>query len=321
LTGATGFVGSHVAEALSRAGIRVRALIRKTSDARRIREFGVECIECALTDQTGLARAVEGTAAVIHLAGLTRARTDEEYHRTNVAATEALVRAVVGAEDRPHRFVFLSSLAAVGPSYGGRPVRPEDEPRPLTAYGRSKQAGEAACLGVAADVEVVVLRAPAVYGPRDRDLYQFFRLAARGFLPMPTGPARPLQLVHVEDLADAVLRAATVPGATGIMHIAEDRAHAWEEIARMVARAVGRRARIVKIPAALISRVAAWSEWWAGITGAATIFNRDKARELLAPGWLCETEHARMQLGFVARVPLAEGLERTAIWYRNEGWL
>jgi nucleoside-diphosphate-sugar epimerase len=178
-----------------------------------------------------------------------------------------------------------------------------------------------AVLEAAGDVEVVVLRAPAVYGPRDRDLFQFFRLAARGVLPVPTGPARPLQLVHVQDLADAVVRAATVPAATGILHVAEARAHPWEDVAHMVARAVGRRARIVRVPASLIAMGAAVSEWLANSIGTATIFNRDKARELLAPGWTCETDEARTRLGFVARIPLEEGLRLTAEWYRNEGWL
>jgi dihydroflavonol-4-reductase len=167
----------------------------------------------------------------------------------------------------------------------------------------------------------VILRAPAVYGPRDRDLLHFFRLAARGILPVPTGPARPLQLIHVEDLADAVVRAGIAPDAEGIFHVAEDAAYAWLEVVRLVAAAVGVRGRVIRVPTALV-RAAGWASETVGhVTGRASIFDRDKARELLAPGWLCDIEPARRKLGFQPRILLPEGLSGTALWYRNEGWL
>jgi nucleoside-diphosphate-sugar epimerase len=227
----------------------------------------------------------------------------------------------MAADPRPRRLVYMSSLAAAGPSLNGRPVQVGDTPRPLTAYGRSKLAGEVACEAAARHVELTILRASAVYGPRDQDLYHFFRLAKRGILPVPMGPPRPLQLIHVTDLADAVVKAATVPGARGTVHVAERAAYAWEDVARKVAEAVGGRARVVRIPEGAVRLAAGVSETLSRWAGASTIFNRDKARELLAPGWLCETEAARELLGFEAAIPLTEGLRSTAQWYREEGWL
>ena len=119
----------------------------------------------------------------------------------------------------------MSSLAAVGPS-NGAPVDRRCEPRPLTAYGRSKLAGERVLLEVADRIEVVILRAPAVYGPRDAEMLRFFRMARRGVLPVPGGPDRPLQLVHVQDLARAVAAAVFAPDARGVYHVADERAHA-----------------------------------------------------------------------------------------------
>jgi nucleoside-diphosphate-sugar epimerase len=320
VTGATGFVGSHVAEAFMRAGVPVRALVRSTSDTRRLERAGVELVVASLTDAAALAEAVRGTSAVVHLAALTRAKNEAEYHRVNAEGTAVLARAAARNGSGSRRFVYLSSLAAVGPPHEGRPVRPDDTPRPLTAYGRSKLAGEEVVGGVDS-LRSIILRAPAVYGPRDRDLYQFFRMAALGVLPVPTGPHRPLQLIHVEDLAEAVLRAATASDAGGVVHVAEPLAYPWETVGRMVADAVGKRARVVRVPAGLIAMAAAISESVARMSGGATIFNRDKARELLAPGWLCETDTAREKLGFETRIPLARGLNETAQWYRNEGWL
>lgn len=320
VTGATGFVGSHVVEACARQGIAVRALVRRPSAAPRLRELGAEVVEGSLSDVAALRAATQGAGAIVHLAALTRARGDAEYHGVNADGTARLAEIAAETSEGPRRFVYLSSLAAVGPARDGRPVRPDDTPAPLTAYGRSKLAGERVLAG-RPDIEAAILRAPAVYGPRDRDLYRFFQLAARGLLLVPTGPARPLQLVHVEDLADAVIRATTARSAAGIVHIAEPAAYAWEEVGRMVAEAVGRSARVIRVPAAMIAAAAACSESFALLGGQASIFNRDKARELLAPGWLCETDAARERLGFEAAIPLHEGLRRTAQWYRNEGWL
>jgi nucleoside-diphosphate-sugar epimerase len=321
LTGATGFVGTHVAGAFLRAGLHVRALVRSAERARGIAALGVETVAGSLADEAALHTACAGVDVVIHMAALTHARTEHEYHAVNVEGTQRVLDAVLAAAPGPTRFVYLSSLAAAGPAIDGRGVRADDPPRPLTAYGRSKLAGEYASLEAADRVEVVVVRAPAVYGPHDTDLFHFFRLASRGVIPVPTGPARPLQMVHVTDLARALVHAATASGAAGVYHVAEAQAYAWEEVGRLVAGAVGRRARIIRVPGPLISGLAAVSEAAAGSIGRSFIFNRDKAREMLAPGWLCETESARADLNFEAGIPLAEGLRSTAQWYREQGWL
>lgn len=321
LTGATGFVGSHVTGAFISAGIHVRALARSADRAREIAALGAEIVIGSLEDEAALRTACIDVAVVVHMAALTHARTDAQYETANVEGTRRLLDAALAAVPRPARFIYLSSLAAVGPAIDGRGVRADDPPRPLTAYGRSKLAGEYVCLSAADRIEVLILRAPAVYGPRDTDLFHFFRLASRGVIPVPSGPVRSLQMVHVEDLARALVRAATTEGVHGVYHVAEARAYPWEEVGRMVARAVGRNARVVRVPAPLISALAAISEAVAFSIGRSSIFNRDKARELLAPGWLCETESARADLSFEAGISLAEGLRSTAQWYREQGWL
>jgi nucleoside-diphosphate-sugar epimerase len=321
LTGATGFVGSHVTEAFGAAGIRTRALARSVERASALRALGVDVVYGSLEDEAALAQACRGTATVVHMAALTHARTSTGYQRANVDGTARLLAAALGSEPAPRRFVLLSSLAAVGPCIDGRGVAAADEPRPLTAYGRSKLAAERVVLEAADRIEVVILRAPAVYGPRDTDLYHFFRLARMGVVPVPTGAPRQLQMVHVADLARAVVRAATVPAAAGVYHIAEPQSYSWEEVGRLVGAAVGREVRAVPVPAALLTGLAAATELAAGAIGRSSIFNRDKARELLAPGWLCETESARVDLQYEAGIRLADGLRDTARWYRDHGWL
>jgi nucleoside-diphosphate-sugar epimerase len=317
ITGATGFVGSHFVEALARHGVKARALVRSTSDVAGLARYGVDRVTGDLDDAAALRRAVAGVGTVVHMAGATRALRRSIFHDVNASGTLRLVEAIE-ADGGARRLVYLSSLAAAGPS-DGSPVCQTDTPRPLTAYGRSKLEGEDHVLGRDA-VDGVVLRPPAVYGPRDRELLPFFRLARRGLLPVIGPLNRRIQMIHVGDLAEALVRAAQAR-ATGIFHIAEPTAYTWAEMLDHVAAAVGRRGSRVRVPAALLKVAAGGSQAAARLTRRPAVFDSEKALELLAAGWLCETDTARRKLGFEAVIPLPQGLRDTARWYRAHGWL
>jgi dihydroflavonol-4-reductase len=321
VTGGTGFIGSHLVDALVTQGAQVRVFVRPTSDMSRIAHDTVERVVGELTNPEMLTQALQDIDVVFHLAALTRARSAQEYVTVNGDGTRALMVAIRTSHPRPRRLVSVSSLAAVGPATQGIPVEPADSPHPITAYGRSKLEGETACLAAAEDLEVVILRPPAVYGPRDRDLYLSFRIARRGILPVPSGPERHLQFIHVHDLVEAMLRAVTAPRASGIYHVAEPRAYSWREIGMWIAKAVGRQVHPVRVPHWGVHVAAMMSEWSAALCGRATIFNREKVQEMLAPGWLCETAGAKRDLGFEVQIPLPVGLAATAAWYREQGWL
>jgi dihydroflavonol-4-reductase len=321
VTGATGFVGSHLIEVSQNFGLQLRALVRKESDAERLKAAGIEVVRGSLEDPAALSDATSGVAAVLHLAAATKARGPEEYHRANVAGTQAIVDATLNASPRPRQLIYLSSLAAVGPPVGGVPVTRDQAPRPLTTYGRTKLAGEKVCEAAADRLQVAILRAPAVYGPRDRDVFEFFRLANRGVVPLPTTATGRLQMIHARDLARSLLLAATSSGARGVYHVAEAKAYEWAEMAHMVGAALGRRVRVPRIPAGAIKAAAAVTETIAGLMGKSTIFNREKADELTVAGWLCETELARRDFGFEAHIALQDGFNETANWYKQHGWL
>ena len=320
ITGATGFVGSHVVERFANIGLQQRALVRPTSDTRQLTAAGADLVVGNLNDEPSLRAAVEGADLVVHMAAATHARGETDYRRVNETGTRNLIRATLEADPRPRRFVYLSSLAAAGPSTDGRPVTPESVPRPLTAYGRSKLAGETACRE-AGGIEFAVLRAAAVYGPRDSEMLRFFKMASLGWMLLPAGPRRRLQLVHVSDLADAVVRAALEPAVDGLFHIAEPRIWDWTEAAGFIADAVGRKARLVRIPLFVMNSAALAAEAVHRLAGRSSMFNRDKVSEIAAPAWICETERAQQAFGFQAAISLPEGLRQTADWYRQHGWL
>jgi nucleoside-diphosphate-sugar epimerase len=327
LTGATGFVGSHVLEALHQHPDEVRLLVRPTSDLALLREansrwkgYGLAMVEGHLGDKGSLGRACQGVRTIVHLAAMTRARNEKEFRIANEEGTRRLLESAQ-ATPSCRRFIYVSSLAAVGPSSDGRPLEPTDPPRPLTAYGRSKLAGELALQNGAGKLELAILRPPAVYGPRDRDLLAFFKMATYGILPVPTGPPRSLQLIHVHDLARAIHSTILSRKTDGIYHLAEPRPYAWREVLNLMALAVGKAGREVPIPQTLFHLAGSFSGAVGKLTGRPQVFDSDKARELLAPAWLCETRRATEDLGFTASIPLEDGLRTTAAWYREEGWL
>lgn len=316
ITGATGFVGGHLAERLAADGWELRALVRPTSDTARLRSLGVELCTGSLADETSLRRASEGVEVVYHLAAVTGLRGDTGFERANVEGTRTLVEAVNAT--KPRRLVYLSSYAACGPALAERPRRMDDPPAPLTAYGRTKLAGEA-IVREARGVEVVILRSPAVYGPGDHALLSYFRLVRLGLAPAPSGGERRLHLIYVADLARALARAADAPA--GTYAVAEPRVHGWNDVVGEMARSLGRRPRRLTLPPALVRAAAAATERAAGLLRRPAVFNREKAEELLAEAWVCDLTGSERLLAAEDATPLGEGISRTVRWYKRQGWL
>jgi 2-alkyl-3-oxoalkanoate reductase len=320
ITGATGFVGSHLVRAASTAGWTVRALVRRTSDTSELDQLGVERVVGDLDDPDALQSAFAGADVVYHLAAATFARSEAEFERANVQGVRNVVSAVVSAGPRPRRLVYLSSYAACGPTSNGRPRRADEPPEPLTAYGRTKLDGERA-LGPLSEqgIEAAILRAPAVYGPGDRALLSYFRLLRWGLAPVPSGAPRRLHLIFASDLADALLRAADAP--VGTYAVAEPVEHEWPEVVETIARLMDRTPIRLPLPAPLVRAAAAASETVGRIAGRAVPFNREKALEMLAPGWMCDLAGSEHLLPAERATPLAEGMATTIQWYRAQGWL
>jgi nucleoside-diphosphate-sugar epimerase len=319
ITGASGFVGGHLAERLQGEGWRVRALVRASSDTTRLRALGAELAVGSLDDADAIAAAADGADTVFHLAARTTAPSAAEFHRANVEGTRNVARGAVRAGTPPRRLVYLSSYAACGPSLNGRPRGMEETPAPRTAYGRTKLEGEAAAREAeAAGVELLVLRSPSVYGPGDRAFLPVFRLARRALAPIPTGPVRRLHMVYVHDLVQALANAADAP--PGTYAVAEPVAHAYEELVDEIGRAVrGRPPLHVPIPAALLKVSGAVAERLGGVLKTGGVFSREKADEMLAEGWVCDLTGSERLLP--RATTLAEGTAETARWYRTQGWL
>ena len=320
VTGGTGFVGSHLVEHLLATGHEVVCYARNAAKADGLfTERRPQVFEGSLFDVAAMQRAMTGADLIFHVAALTAARSRRELFRVNEDATRQVLAA---APPSLRRFVYVSSLAAAGPTTRGRQLQGGEPERPVTHYGASKLAGELAVR--AAPVPWTVVRPPAVYGPRDVELLRLFRMAARGFLPQFGDGTQELSLVYVDDLARALVASATAPQTTGRIYYATHpdivRQHA---LAAAIGRAVhpDRSPLIIPLPLP-IARIGLWITGTAAfLAGRSTVLSLDKANEFLAGALTCSPAALERDTGWTASYSLAAGLAKTVEWYREQRWL
>ena len=314
VTGAAGFIGSHLVETLLARGEPVRVLVRPSSSRRFLPP--AEIVSGDLATGAGVPEALEGVDTVFHVAGVTKALRREEYYRGNVQASEKLARAAAG---KAIRFVHVSSLAAIGPSPGA-PVTEDSEPRPVTHYGRSKLEAEQAVR--AAKPDAVIVRPPVVYGARDTGVLQVLRPLSRGRALEIAGGDRWFSAIYVKDLVEGLLAAANSPVAAGRAYFLSHRDPvSWDGLAAAAATIMGRRVRTLRVPTTAAFAVGLLAETWSRLTGRPGILSREKIREALCPSWTCDAQRAAAELAFEARTPLQDGLAETLAWYKEAGWL
>jgi uncharacterized protein YbjT (DUF2867 family) len=298
VTGATGFVGRALLEEAAKKGLEVRALSRREQKPAK----GVEWLAGDLHDRKALRRLVRNAEAVIHVAGVVNSPDPAGFHLGNVEGTLALVEAAVAAG--VPRFVFVSSLAA-------------REPR-LSAYGASKAHAEK--LVRASGLDWTIVRPPAIYGPRDREILELFKLARRGVVPMP--PPGRSSLVHVTDLARLLL--ALVPPGEGVSHRVfepdDGREEGWShrELARAIGWAVGRRPWVPHLSKPMLEGLARLDKTFRGQKAKLT---PDRVGYMTHPDWVCSPSARPAKRLWKPEVPTLEGLRATAAWYREHGWL
>jgi len=316
VTGGTGFIGSHLVDKLVADGERVRVLVRRTG---LFDGAPVEVAHGDLITGEGIERALSGVDTVLHLAGVTKALSAADYYTGNVTATENLARAI-SKETRPIRMVHVSSLAAVGPAPDTTPLTEDTEPHPVAHYGKSKLAGERSVRSILPDA--VIVRPPAVYGPRDTDVFEVLKSINQGVVLQIAGGERYFSAIYVTDLVDGILAAARVPGASGRSYfLAQSTVVSWSELIGIAAGIMGGKVRVVKVPASAAYAVGFCAELWSRVTRKPGIVSRDKVSEMECRYWICDTRRAGEELGFVATTNIREGLANALAWYREAGWL
>ncbi|HEX7978480.1 MAG TPA: NAD-dependent epimerase/dehydratase family protein [Gemmatimonadaceae bacterium] len=326
VTGSSGFIGSHLVDALLTRGATVRVVGRAGAPAGAPDPRVTRCTMDLMDDRSVReSPAWEGVTHLFHLAGVTKRRTLAQFRSGNLVPTANLLAAAEArGGDAPPRVVLVSTQAAGGPaSSPDRPVREDDPPRPIEGYGQSKLEAEQAALRYDGRLPVTIVRPAAVYGPRDRDFLRAFRLAARSITIHAVPRENRFSIVHVADLVDALLRAGDRPEAVGrIYNVANDDSVSWQELYDEVAAAASLTPAVsLQLPLPAIALAGYAGDVVSALTGWHTLANRHKTRLARPRWWLCDPSRAHDELDWISAIPLQRGVRDTYLWYLAARWM
>ena len=321
VTGGTGFIGSYLIERLLEKGVSVRCLVRRGNNLGWLKDkANVEYVVGDVADYDSLIPAVSGIDTLFHLAGLTKSTTEESFYQVNAAGTLNILKAVIAANPHLERFVYISSQAVTGPS--STPVTESDIPQPITWYGASKLAGEETVLAFRSQFPVTIIRPAIVYGPRERDVYTFFRIIKWGIKPILGWKEHYGSFIYVDDLVDGIILAAESKKAVGQTYfLVSESIVSWSNLNKEILRSLGKKAITIHVPVLFADFIAFLAEVISNLTGKPSILSRQKIKELKEEAWICDGTKVKKELGFRPKVRLSEGIDRSVEWYRKQGWL
>lgn len=322
VTGANGFVGSHLVDLLIEKGFIVKCITRKSSNMKWLQGKNVEIFDCGLFDKDGLKKAFKGADYIFHVAGVVKSKKPEGYYKGNVEATKNVLESAVEVKETIKKIVIVGSQTAAGPSLDGKPVIESLPVKPITTYGRSKAEQEKLAATFMDKLPISICRAPAIYGERDTEIFIFFNTFASGLMTTIGFDKKVISLIHVKDLVYGLYLAAIKNISAGQTYfISSEKIYTWEEIGEVTSKVMNKKAFRVKVPHSVVYSIAAVAQFFAMFSSKAATLNIEKARDLTRKAWICSTEKAVKQLNYRQKISIEDGIKRTVDWYKKEGWL
>lgn len=319
ITGGTGFIGSHLIDFLLNKGVETYALVRDINNLKWLKGLDINLLKGDLFSIPPLPSDID---YIYHVAGFTKASNSTDYYTVNQQGTASLFQSFHSQKIHPKKIIYLSSLAAAGPSFDDKPVKESQPPQPITPYGRSKLMGEAEALNFKDVFPIVILRAGAVFGPRDEDFLHYFKLIKKGILPSFDSKKRLLSTCYVKDLIQAINLSTQRELESGeIINVADPRPYSWDEIGKAAGREMGKTLKRVKIPLPVVCIAALISDLRNVLSRKPSIINRHKFKDMKQRGWIADTKKATEKLSFCPQYSLQDAIHETIDWYFKYGWL
>ena len=319
ITGASGFVGSHLLDLLIKDKHEV-GIIARSSSKLDIDSNKVKIYRCGLEEIDILINIVAEYDYIIHLAGCVRALKYETYKYINATLTDNLLNACVQSKKEHKKITIVSSLACAGPSINSLNTE-EHQPQPISFYGKSKFEQEKVTQTYFSQLNINIVRPPAVYGPRDTDIYLFFKTINQGFYPQAGIKDKYLSLVHVHDLVDGIMKCVTSGQNGEIYNVAHPQIASWNDLAIESGKALKKKYFKIAIPHFILYILAFINETISLFTKKAAIVNMDKINEIKQTAWTCSADKIMTELNFQPKFDLQTGIHNTISWYKNNNWL
>lgn len=321
VTGANGFVGSHLVDYLLELGHEVHAIVRATSNLQWLEGKDITLHKCGLTSPEDLAKAFVGAHYIYHIAGVVKVPTKEGFMKGNVTMTRNVFEAATHIPTIK-RVLVVSSMAATGYAEFGSEVDENSPLRPIEPYGESKVAQEAVAKEYADRVPSTIIRPPGIYGPRDTEIFAFFKAVNKGICPMMGLKPKEMSLIHVRDLIQGMYLAATNEKSVGeVYFLGSLKCYNWKEIGEVTSKVMNKKTWTIKIPHFVIFIIGYIGQFLESVFGMDVDLNKDRAYRITRPSWYCSSQKAVEQLGFEQTVSLEDGFTSTVAWYKEKGWL
>ena len=322
VTGATGFVGSHLVDLLLKEGFEVSCLKRKTSSTKWLEGKKVNYVDGDLYSNKALESVIKDVDYVFHVAGVVKAKNQEGFERGNNLATKNLIEITSRVNPNIKKFVHVSSLAVCGPNPDNDPLTEDYIPRPMTTYGRTKREAEKEVLKFRDKIPVVIVRPPAIYGPRDTEIFIYFKTFKSGLNSIIGFKDKYLSLIHVKDLVQGIYLAGVKETKSGdIFFITSDEAYNWDDVGKVTSIVMNKKSIKLRVPHFMVFTVGGIMEFVYKFTKSVPTLNIEKCYDITRAGWFASNQKAKDKLGFRPMYSLEEGFRDTFEWYKNERWL
>jgi len=322
VTGASGFVGSHLVDLLLEKNFNVKCIVRKTSNLKWLKDKNVEIHICELTDVDGLKRIFNGADYIFHVAGVVKAKNPQGYFDGNVKTTKAMLEAAEEYKDKIKRFLLVSSQTSSGPSPFGKPITENDPCKPITTYGKSKLEQERLAESYMNKFPITICKVAAVYGERDTEIFIFFNTFSKGLMTSIGLRDKQVSLIHVADVVRGLyLAAVSEKSANQSYFITSEKYYTWKEVGDVTSKVMNKKPLRVKVPHFIVYIIAAIAQFFAIFSSKAATLNIEKAKDLTREAWISDYRKAYNDFGFKQEISLEEGIKRTVEWYKKMKWI